>query len=88
MSGLAEVFPTPMPARLKVALPENDQRQDYLRATLSRGADGTLEAAPFEKQDSSMISLLARADCLVMRAPHAPAAKVGDWAEIISLTAL
>ena len=88
MSGLAEVFPTPLRARLKVALPENDQRQDYLRATLSRGADGTLEAAPFAKQDSSMISLLARADCLVMRAPHAPAAKVGDWTDILPLTAL
>jgi molybdopterin molybdotransferase len=88
MSGLAEVFPTPMHARLKVPLAENDQRQDYLRATLAHAPDGTLEAEPFQKQDSSMISLLARADCLVVRAPHAPAARVGDWVEIIPLAAL
>jgi molybdopterin molybdotransferase len=88
MSGLSEVFPTPARARLKGALDENDRRQDYLRATLSYAADGTLEAEAFKKQDSSMISLLARADCLVIRAPHAPAAKPGEWVEIIPLAAL
>ncbi|HVA13587.1 MAG TPA: gephyrin-like molybdotransferase Glp [Stellaceae bacterium] len=86
MSGLANVFPASMRARLKIPLEENDRRQDYLRATLTRSADGTLESEPFKKQDSSMISLLARADCLVIRAPHAPAAQAGDWVEIISLT--
>jgi molybdopterin molybdotransferase len=59
-----------------------------LRATLGHTADGTLEAEPFKKQDSSMISLLARADCLVIRAPLASPAKAGDWVEIIPLTAL
>jgi molybdopterin molybdotransferase len=88
MSGLSDIFPVPMRARLKVPLEENDRRQDYLRATLSHSGDGSLEAAPFQKQDSSMISLLARADCLVIRAPHAPPAKPGDWVEIIPLTAL
>ncbi len=85
MSGLAEVFETPMRARLKVPLEANDRRQDYLRSTLTRAADGTLEAEPFKKQDSSMISLLARADCLVIRAPHAPPAKAGDWVDIVPL---
>jgi molybdopterin molybdotransferase len=88
MSGLSDVFPTPMRARLKVPLEENDRRQDYLRATLTRGADGALEAEPFKKQDSSMISLLAHADCLVIRAPHAPPANPGDWVEIIPLATL
>lgn len=86
MSGLTDVFPTPMRAKLTVALDENDRRQDYLRATLTRVADGSLETAPFKKQDSSMISLLARADCLVIRAPHAPAAKSGDWVEVLPLS--
>jgi molybdopterin molybdotransferase len=88
MQGITDVFPTPRRARLKVSLEENDRRQDYLRATLAYGADGTPEAEPFKKQDSSMISLLARADCLVIRAPHAPAAKAGDWVEILPLTGL
>src|SRR5690348_3996726 len=88
MSGLAQVFEPPIRARLKIPLEANDRRQDYLRATVSRAADGTLEAEPFKKQDSSMISLLARADCLVVRAPHAAPAKAGDWVEIIALGAL
>jgi molybdopterin molybdotransferase len=88
MQGISDVFPTPSRARLKVPLEENDRRQDYLRAVLSYGTDGTPEAEPFKKQDSSMISLLARADCLVIRAPHAPAARPGDWVEIIPLTGL
>jgi molybdopterin molybdotransferase len=85
MSGIADVFEPPLRARLKIALEENDRRQDYLRSKLTRAADGTFEAEPFAKQDSSMISLLARADCLVIRAPHAPAAKPGDWVEIVPL---
>ena len=83
--GLAAAEAPPVRARLAAALPANDRRQDYLRATLARGADGTLEARPFDKQDSSMMSLLARADCLVVRQPLAPAAAQGDSVEIIPL---
>jgi molybdopterin molybdotransferase len=68
-------------ARLGRDLPANDQRQDYLRATLA--ADGT--ATPLPVQDSSMLSALARADGLLLRAPHAPAAKAGDAVEVILL---
>ncbi|MBV9522734.1 MAG: molybdopterin molybdotransferase MoeA, partial [Alphaproteobacteria bacterium] len=64
-------------ARLAMALPPNDRRQDYLRARCARTPDGTLEATPFERQDSAMMSLLAHSDCLVMRPPHAPAAAIG-----------
>jgi molybdopterin molybdotransferase len=88
MSGLAEVFPSPRRARLKVALDANDRRQDYLRATLSQAGDGTPEVEPFKKQDSSMMSLLAHADCLVIRPPHAPAARAGDWVEFLPLALL
>lgn len=64
-------------------LPANDRREDYLRAALSAGADGGLRAAPFDVQDSSMISALARSDCLVVRPPHAPAAAAGDPADAL-----
>jgi molybdopterin molybdotransferase len=74
---------SPMTARLAVPLEANDRRQDYLRATLTRAADGDLEATPFGKQDSSMMSLLARSDGLVIRPPHAPAARAGDRVEIL-----
>ena len=85
LSGLAGGDAAPLTARLAIALPANDRRQDYLRATLSRAADGRLEARPFEKQDSSMMSLLARSDCLVVRLPKAPPARAGDTVEIVPL---
>lgn len=73
------------PARLGVDLPANDERQDYLRARLSAGEDGTLVATPFPRQDSSMLRLMAEAEALVVRAPHAPAARAGDPCRIIRL---
>jgi molybdopterin molybdotransferase len=72
-------------ARLARALPANDRRQDYLRARLAPGPDGELEATPFDKQDSSMLSLLAQADCLLVRPPFAPAAATGDRVAMIPL---
>ncbi|HLW78437.1 MAG TPA: molybdopterin molybdotransferase MoeA, partial [Terriglobia bacterium] len=85
LSGLARAS-EPLPtARLAVPVEANDRRQDYLRATLARAADGVLEATPFKKQDSSMLSLLAQSDCLVIRPPHAPPAKAGDTVSIIPL---
>jgi molybdopterin molybdotransferase len=63
----------------------NDERQDYLRARLSTTADGDLEATPFARQDSSMLSTLAAADCFVVRPPHAVSAKAGDRTEIVRL---
>jgi molybdopterin molybdotransferase len=56
-------------ARLAEALPANDRRQDYLRASLERAPDGTLTARPFPVQDSSMQRALARADGLIVRPP-------------------
>ncbi|HZU91089.1 MAG TPA: molybdopterin molybdenumtransferase MoeA, partial [Stellaceae bacterium] len=70
-------------ARAGIALAANDRRQDYLRARLARAADGVLEAVPFEVQDSSMMRLLAAADCLVIRPPHAPAAPKGALVPIL-----
>ena len=70
-------------ARLGVALPKNDRRQDYLRSRLSRASDGTFEVFPFKVQDSSMMRLLAAADCLVVRPPHAPAVAAGATVPIV-----
>ena len=48
--------------------------------------DGRLVATPFPVQDSSMIRVLAEADALVLRAPHAPAAPAGSPCRIIRLS--
>jgi molybdopterin molybdotransferase len=63
-------------------LPANDERDDYLRATLRQSPDG-LVAMPFPVQDSSMMAPLAKADCLVIREPYAPAAGAGSRCAIV-----
>ena len=75
----------PVTALLGAGLPGNDDRQDYLRATLSRDGAGALIAMPFPRQDASMMSTLVRADCLVVRPPHAPPAEAGARVGIIRL---
>ncbi len=66
-------------------LDENDRRQDYLRSNLEVNDEGELVATPFSKQDSSMLATFSKADCLVIRSPHAPAAKKGARVPIIRL---
>ncbi|TWB63416.1 molybdopterin molybdotransferase MoeA [Nitrospirillum viridazoti] len=85
MQGLAPAELPRARAVLADALPANDRRQDYLRATLTAG-DGALPAvATFTQQDSSMLSRLAAADCLIIRPPHAPAAEAGTVVDIVPL---
>jgi molybdopterin molybdotransferase len=66
-------------------LPANDHRQDYLRASLRREADGSLRAMSFGKQDSSQMKIFARSDCLIVRPPNAPAAPAGSRCDILLL---
>lgn len=63
----------------------NDQRQDYLRATLSIDGEGHRIATPFDAQDSAMMARFAEAHCLVVRPPHAPPAEAGQTVEILLL---
>jgi molybdopterin molybdotransferase len=72
-------------ARLGVALPANDLRQDYLRAKVVRDADGSYRATPFALQDSSMQRALSEAQGLIIRAPHAPEAREGELVDLILL---
>ena len=87
MSGAAATAEAAPTARLGAPLVKNDRRQDYLRSRLSRAVDGTLEVFPFEVQDSSMMRLLAAADCLVVRPPLAPAAVAGTPVPIVPFPA-
>ncbi len=85
LSGLPD---TPHPAewaRLGAPLRANDHRADHLRASLNRGPDGMLTATPFARQDSGMLTILTRADCLILRPPHAPAEAEGVTVPIVRL---
>jgi molybdopterin molybdotransferase len=80
MAGARDPLPRTASAILGEDLPANDHRQDYLRAATH---DGRVFAAAI--QDSSMLGTLARADCLIVRAPGAPATSAGDPVEIVPI---
>lgn len=84
LAGRDDIEHLPQSARLGVDLPANDERADYLRATLQPGPHG-LVVTPLPAQDSSLMAPLARADCLLIREPHAPAAAAGSDSVILKL---
>jgi molybdopterin molybdotransferase len=85
LAGRTDLMEALEPAVLGCALAANDERADYMRATLARGADCADVATPFSRQDSSMLAPLAAADCLVVREPFAPAADKGAPCTILKL---
>ncbi|MBL8569624.1 MAG: molybdopterin molybdotransferase MoeA [Phreatobacter sp.] len=84
LAGRNDILPIEESAALGIGLAANDHRQDYLRATLT-DTNGKLVATPFPVQDSSMIRVLAEAEALIVRAPHASAAQAGEPCRIIRL---
>jgi len=87
MLGLPGEPPATEPAILGTKLAANDRRADHLRATLARGPQGESIVTPFPVQDSAMLQRLARADALILRAPHAPALAEGAEVRVIRLEA-
>jgi len=85
MLGMENLLPETGTARLGSDLPENDEREDYLRASLTSDENGDLIATPYGKQDSSMFATIARADALVIRKPFVKAAMAGSPVQYIPL---
>ena len=86
LAGRIDITPPIEEAVLGSALPQNDERADYLRAVLARRSeDGVRVATAFPKQDSSMLLPLAHADCLIIREPFAPATEAGSPCTILNL---
>lgn len=87
LGGLADDALHPVEARLAGPVAANDHRADHLRAALSTDPAGGLVAMPFDRQDSSLLQLLAKAGCLILRAPHAPALPAGATVRVLRLDA-
>ena len=85
LSGRTDLSVASASAVLGSDLPANDERMDFLRATLSPGLDGVPVATPLPIQDSSMMAALAKADCLLIREAHAPALSSGSQCPIVKL---
>lgn len=87
LGGLADDALRPVEARLAGPVAANDHRADHLRAALSTDPAGALVATPFDRQDSSLLQLLTRAGCLILRAPHAEALPAGARVQVLRLDA-
>ena len=85
LAGRSDLHAQPQAAKLGRGLPQNDERAEYMRATLAKDADGGWVATPFPNQDSSLMAPLAKADCLVIRDAHASTAPAGSHCVILKL---
>jgi len=85
LCGRCDIEPVLETAVLGCDLPANDERTDYLRARLADGPTGIPMATPAPVQDSSMLTPLAGADCLLVREPLAPAAAAGSACRVLRL---
>ncbi len=72
-------------ALLGADLPANDERQDHLRAVLTRDKGGRLVVTPLGDQDSSLLAIYAQAQALIIRAPFAPSAYSGEICSILRI---
>ena len=68
-------------AALSRDVPANGPREHYMRARVE--SDGSV--TPFDRQDSSLLGVLAAADALVVRPPGDPARSAGETVEVIFL---
>lgn len=84
MLGDPAPLPQPRKARLTTDLPPNGPRAHYMRARLTP-TDGLPDIAPFDRQDSALLSILGQADALLIRPIDAPACRAGDTVPYLPL---
>lgn len=71
-------------ARLAGPLPKNGPREHWMRGALRTEA-GAQVAEPFPDQESSLVSVFARADCLIRRPIGAAPAEAGEAVDVLRL---
>ena len=80
MQGDPNPIPVPERAPLAHAVPANGPRAHYMRAELK---SGRIQVA--ERQESSLLSVMARANVLAIRPPFAEAKEAGDEVDFLRL---
>ncbi|WP_281300912.1 MULTISPECIES: gephyrin-like molybdotransferase Glp [unclassified Iodidimonas] len=85
LAGRAPRLPHPHTACLAGSLAANGPREAYLRAFFWLDADGHAHVKPLPKDDSSVLSIFAQANTLILRPPHAPKAETDDPVTILLL---
>lgn len=85
MLGLDPALPL-RPAVLGVDLPENDEREDWLRGFVEGTTEeGLFRVVPAPRQDSSMYRTFALADVLIRRPRFDPPRRAGERVEVVEL---
>lgn len=77
---VADPFET---AVLSGGLAANGPRDHYVRALARPGPDGIRRVTPFADQDSSLVTVMAAANALIRRPPHAPAVADGEQVSLL-----
>jgi molybdopterin molybdotransferase len=70
---------------LAAPLPATGPREHWMRAVRAIDAEGRVRVTPFPDQDSSLIGVFSRADCLIVRPAGAPAACAGEVVQLLPL---
>ena len=83
--GLESEDDAGLPAVLARDVEANGPRQHYMRAKLTPRAGALPTVATVASQDSSLLKVLAEADCLLVRAPNAPALPAGSEVTVLPL---
>ncbi len=73
MLGLSPATPQLRTARLVAPLPKNGPREHYMRASVDETG-----IRAFDNQDSSLLSVLAQSNALLLRPPQDPARDIGE----------
>ena len=84
MLGLPGALPPALPARLASDIGPNGPRAHYMRARVEPTGNGW-RCAAFQRQDSSLLTVLAEANALLVRPPADPARRAGDVVEFMWL---
>jgi molybdopterin molybdotransferase len=85
MLGLREVLPPALRARLAADVEGNGPRAHYMRARLSDGEEGRIVTA-FDRQDSSLLTVLSEANALVLRPADDGPRRAGEMVTVLPLT--
>ncbi|KIN72916.1 molybdopterin molybdotransferase MoeA [Sulfitobacter guttiformis] len=80
MLGLGQAAAPRRSVPLAVDMPANGPREHYMRASLVQG-----RVIPATQQDSSLLTVLAGANALLVRAADEPALNAGSMVEVIDL---